>query len=396
MAALELKSVRDSEVFGLEILKANDNTALLQCTSDTAHSLIKRLGGSYKIARVYGSSPEELLEQLFLPDTDRFNWTLSGYDSLPDTIDQLKLEFLHFLKSKSIRKAKFLEPSISVKGSSSTQSISREEMKVNELHSRILKPPHGTSPGFDLIVESSLGGKPIYACTEASSDVVGFERRDFGRSYQDPTITMSPRIARIIVNLSVKSETRTILDPFCGLGTILQEALVCGFNVVGVDKNPVNVQKARSNIDWLKKEFQLSPKVRSRVIQYDARKLSGVVLPEIDAISTEPILLPKFERNPDASVSQDALVKAMTTYETSIQVMSQLVKNSRGRVALVTPTIIDNRGGAHQLSIVPVIDRMKMKLYCPSVHGLRFEYPMKIDAEKKRIINRNVCVFEPA
>ena len=120
VSALELASVRDSNVVKFEILKANENAAALKCTIDEARFLAKRLGGAYKIARVYGSSPEEVLKNLYLPDSDRFNWTVSGYNSDAETINQLKDEFLHHLKVKSIRKAKYLEPSIE---DSTTRSI---------------------------------------------------------------------------------------------------------------------------------------------------------------------------------------------------------------------------------------------------------------------------------
>ncbi|MDG6994833.1 MAG: hypothetical protein JRN52_02825 [Nitrososphaerota archaeon] len=396
VSALELASIRDSGSFDFELLRANETCSLLQCTTDTALSLIKRLGGSYKIAQVCGNTPDELFDWLFLPDTDRFNWTVSGYESPGDAIEQLKSEFFDFLKSKSIRKAKFLEPTISDRSEISEGLISREEMKLADVQTRILKPPGGTSQGFDLVVEGKLDSKPLYACTESASDVSGFERRDFGRSYRDPTITMGPRIARVLVNLAAKQETRTILDPFCGLGTILQEALICGFSVVGSDKSASVVQKAAANLEWLRREYRLSPKLRWRILNRDARRIFPQDLSTIDAVSTEPILLPKFESNPDSLTSSEALTKAASVYEESIFALIPVIRASRGRIAVITPSIMDKRGGVQDLSLAPIIERTKSKLYSPGVTGLRFDYPLRIESGKRRIVNRNVFVFSSA
>ncbi|MCL4518770.1 MAG: hypothetical protein M1587_06190 [Thaumarchaeota archaeon] len=392
VSALELASVRDSNAIKFDILKANENIALLKCTIDEARSLARRLGGTYKIAHVYASSPGELLQNLYLPDSDRFNWTVSAYNSEVEAIDQLKDEFLHHLKRKSIRKAKYLEPSFSEKSPDSENQIAKEEIKLSELQSRILKPAQGISTGIDLVL-SRIDGTTLYGCTEAASDIIGFERRDFGRSYRDPTITLSPRIARVLVNLSATEETRTILDPFCGLGTILQEALVCGFNAVGVDKSASNIDKTRTNLKWLVSEYRLSPKVKWDLLHYDVRKLDATRLPGIDAVCTEPILLPKFGRNPSSSESDSEISKAASVYKQAIDVTKEFVMKSRGRMAIVTPSISDSRGEEHSLSLALMMEGAAAKMYTPGVSGMRFEYPMRIESSKKRIVNRNVYVF---
>lgn len=49
--------------------------------------------------------------------------------------------------------------------------------------------------------------------------------------------------------------TKVILDPFCGTGVVLQEALLMGYDVFGTDIDLRMVQYSEENIEWLKTRF---------------------------------------------------------------------------------------------------------------------------------------------
>jgi len=46
-----------------------------------------------------------------------------------------------------------------------------------------------------------------------------------------------------------RTETTTVLDPFCGVGTTLIEALRCGHNAVGFEINPYAALAARAKCE---------------------------------------------------------------------------------------------------------------------------------------------------
>jgi tRNA G10 N-methylase Trm11 len=48
-----------------------------------------------------------------------------------------------------------------------------------------------------------------------------------------------------------------LLDPFCGTGVILQEALLMGYGVIGTDIEPRMVEYSRTNLEWFKAKFKL-------------------------------------------------------------------------------------------------------------------------------------------
>jgi tRNA G10 N-methylase Trm11 len=81
-----------------------------------------------------------------------------------------------------------------------------------------------------------------------------------------------------------------ILDPFCGMGTILTEAIVMGANkLIGSDlKNDV-ILKTEGNINWIKKTYEINPQVKYLVS--DATHISTKLQSEsVDAIITEPFM----------------------------------------------------------------------------------------------------------
>lgn len=123
--------------------------------------------------------------------------------------------------------------------------------------------------------------------------------RDFGRPYADARSGMlPPKVARMVVNIADQSRDperplaqKTLLDPFCGMGTILAEALMMGWNAMGSDISPEVVEKARGNLHWLTQKNQSLPGVTFRLEVADAVHVSGSVTPEsVDAIVTEPYM----------------------------------------------------------------------------------------------------------
>ena len=99
---------------------------------------------------------------------------------------------------------------------------------------------------------------------------------------------------------------KTILDPFCGTGTFLIEAIIQGYKVAGVDNRKECVFGTKKNLLWIMKEYNLKNRIRY-VKQDNAEKLSCVETSTIDGIVTEPILLPNFKNIPNYELAEDVL-----------------------------------------------------------------------------------------
>ena len=77
-----------------------------------------------------------------------------------------------------------------------------------------------------------------------------FEKRKVQfRPFFSP-VSLHPKIARVLVNLSIVKKKDTLLDPFCGTGGILIEGGLIGLNLIGSDIEEKMVEGSRENLDF--------------------------------------------------------------------------------------------------------------------------------------------------
>lgn len=84
-------------------------------------------------------------------------------------------------------------------------------------------------------------------------NIDAYAKRDQGRPARDAKVGMlPPKLAQILINLcgSLKPGSR-ILDPFCGTGVVLQEALLMGYQAYGTDIDERMVEYTNKNLKWL-------------------------------------------------------------------------------------------------------------------------------------------------
>lgn len=95
--------------------------------------------------------------------------------------------------------------------------------------------------------------------TLAVQDIDAYAARDHGRPKRDARVGMlPPKLAQTIVNLSGAEEFGQVLDPFCGTGVVLQEALLMGIDTYGSDLDERMVEYTKLNIEWLAKRFDVA------------------------------------------------------------------------------------------------------------------------------------------
>jgi tRNA G10 N-methylase Trm11 len=170
------------------------------------------------------------------------------------------------------------------------------------------------------------------AKTVAAQDVDDFTRRDVGRPHRDVKLgTMPPKLARIMINLAQVPAGGTLLDPFCGSGTILTEALLAGIaSVVGVDISPKAVRESQENIRWLQRHYPQTSHAQGTVLEGDVRQLAKILRGrKIEAMVTEPYLGPPLRGR-----------ETRAKIEATTQELSNLYAAAFGQFARVLP-----RGG---------------------------------------------------
>ncbi len=86
-------------------------------------------------------------------------------------------------------------------------------------------------------------GRLLYRIDRGDFD----RRRPGSRAFFHPGVMM-PRMARALVNISLVREGEFLLDPFCGTGGIVLEAVMAGARGIGSDINHDMVAGSRKNV----------------------------------------------------------------------------------------------------------------------------------------------------
>lgn len=191
-------------------------------------------------------------------------------------------------------------------------------------------------------------------------DLRGFKERDLSRPYKNPLISMPPWLARVMINLASPSPGRKLLDPFCGTGTILIEAVDSGLDAYGVDLDPSNVNGARENLNWF--QAKKGKTADSHVVLADSRRLTEH-FPEcyFDVAVTEPPFGPPLKETVSLSEAQAIADDLRDLYSSVFYSLSKVLKNS-GIVVFTLPSWRLKTGGLYELRVEEILEKSGLKL----------------------------------
>ena len=224
--------------------------------------------------------------------------------------------------------------------------ILREEKNINsryvvskelELSSVIVKKNKLLQNGAEicfLIKEKEI----LVGQTLAVQQFEEFGSRDYARPSRDELSGMlPPKLARIMVNLAQLEKGAIILDPFCGSGTILQEALLLGHNnLIASDKNPKAINNTQNNLNWLAEKYGLNTN-NVQLFSLSIEHLNQEIKPNsIDAIITEPYLGPALKGKEELKQIKSIINELETLYLSVFNVFKQILKK-QGKIVIIFP-----------------------------------------------------------
>lgn len=237
-------------------------------------NLINTLGGTIKIAeKISENNITDFLAKT--PEEFKIQFSLSGPNS-----KKIAMAVKKQLKAMG-RSVRYIEPK-------NTATI---------LHNKLVK-----KQGDLTIFENEI------FVTRAIQPFEEFGERDYKRPSADSFSGMlPPKLARIMINLGMAGvETRhgaspithpddiVLLDPFCGSGTVLTEAIDLGFkNLIGSDISEKAINDTKQNIEWLQNSHKLSA-ISYKLYKTNATKLSN----ELDKNSVDLIISEPYMGNP--------------------------------------------------------------------------------------------------
>ena len=351
---------REPELSFLEIIsyfQSHDiNYKLVEWTKEIAvflledldfELLIKRLGGTVKIADVFA-------EYKYNGNENKLNYGISVYSG---DGNKLKRYFENEFKKEKV-KAIFRK--------------SRENVFMpSEVFAKNL---------LEFIVYGKYSAKTI-----AVFNPKDYKERDEPRPRQILLHQVSLRLARILINLSFARHN--LLDPFCGVGTILQEGMISGIEVYGVDIDNESVEASNENLRWLKEKYKL--KSNFKIIKGDSGKLDRYFKRnEIHAVATEPDLGTYYRKMPSKEEVYGAVNILENLYSDFFLGLRQVMKK-HSKIAIVLPRL-KYRNGYRDVNIDKIIGRSGFKLF---IADKRIKLPI---VSKGKFLDRMIYVFEVA
>jgi tRNA G10 N-methylase Trm11 len=190
-----------------------------------------------------------------------------------------------------------------------------------------------------------------------------------GRPVQRKIFSIPPRLAKIMVNLSSCAPGKVLLDPFCGVGTILQEAMLAKAQVTGIDINPWCVKASCTNLAWLKDEYEIEDG-RYTVLLGDSRRLTDKIdIDSVDCIATEPDLGPALRHLPTESYAQRIVDNLRPLYCGFLEEARRVLKDG-GRLVITSPYIRTRSGIFVTLNVEKEAERIGFSPVCPIGSGI--------------------------
>jgi tRNA G10 N-methylase Trm11 len=199
------------------------------------------------------------------------------------------------------------------------------------------------------------------------------EKRDMEKPVRREKLAISPRLAKIMINLSKAKPGDVLLDPFCGIGVIVQEALRLGMNTIGIDKDSEAIEGIKKNLAWEK-----FPQNRYQLINGDSRFIK---IKRANVVVSEPDLGKVLGKVPSEQTAREMLKE----YEKLIIIVLKNFKKSvSGRIVLTAPFIQTNKKRL-RCNKEKIIEQTGLKL----VEGFPIE-----EFRKDQIVAREIFVFE--
>lgn len=290
---------------------------------------------------------------------------LSNLMSHNINLKSLGIELKKSAKAQSV-KVKFITPS------GNKQQLNTAQVLFNSLY----KEPHAE---ITLLEDND---KVLITRTVQIQDISRYELRDTQRPARDARVGMlPPKLAQIMLNIALSHSPQddiAVLDPFCGSGTLLQEAWLMGVQSVGSDASSNMIEASSKNLAWLFERFSPDKSLQPELIEHDTRQ----PFPDhwegtFSTIVTEPFLgSPLSSPLPESKLTewQAPLIQLYAkTFENLYPVLNQ-----NGAILFLFPAVKTDHGGFAPLpsSLFDEIEKCGYSMVELAPDSLRKDLPL--------------------
>ncbi|HSX18290.1 MAG TPA: DNA adenine methylase [Candidatus Saccharimonadales bacterium] len=371
-------------LYGAEHIRPIAGAALLDI--DAVDINFKRLGGTIKVARLLSVLPttkwSQLLDYLKKTIPQHLQHVSEGPFTLGLSLYGLSVPINEINKGTlTIKRA--VKPT-----GRNIRVVPNKNAELNAaqvLHNKL------THKGAWELLLIRDGSQTYLAQTLFVQDIEAYAARDQARPKRDARIGMlPPKLGQIIINLAVghiKSQDSSrvrILDPFCGTGVVLQEALLMGYSVLGTDSNERLIEYSKTNIRWLVQKY---PNLSGHV-SIEIGDATDFKWPRFSAVASEVYLGRPLNNLPDQAELKKIINDVNTiTKKFLLNLAPQLKKGQK--VSLAVPAWKTKTG----FKYLPLIDHLTDMGY----NRVQFQHVRREDLiyfREDQIVARELLVLE--
>ncbi|MDO8623367.1 MAG: DNA methyltransferase [archaeon] len=344
------------------------NNSILIETDKALGDIVNKFGGVIAIGEVLTSGKiEKIINDiekinLYNKKENKFNyalWNFSDEDSISEISIYLKKRF----KSEKLK---------------ASEKTFRGLIKLQNMDfAENIPSKNSIKEEYFLFSDSDNKNDNFFGIVNQRCDYDQIEERDMKKPVRRQELAISPRLAKIIINLSQANENEILLDPFCGIGVILEEALLQNKKVIGIDKDKEAIGGAKKNLEWFK--FK---KTDYQLIVGDSRN----IIPErANVIVTEPSLGKTLRK----AAKKEEAEKIMNDFENlMISVLNNLKSKISGKIVFTSP-LIKTTQGRIPCNFENILKNTGLKL--GKIKDINFPIP---EFREDQIVGRNIVVLD--
>ena len=311
LAAAELGEISNGE----NILHLNRNI--------DAEKFIQKLGGTIKIGYEIGNNLDKVkLEEKIISTIER-------------NTGKIVFGLSYYSNKLSLKEIQSLGLGIKKQLKQSGHSVRYVQNREISLSSASVKNNNLIKKGGEFLIKQK-GDRFSVALTKAVQPFEKFSKRDYGRPGRDDFSGMiPPKLAMMMLNIAGNNINKTLLDPFCGSGTILSEAILLGYkNIIGTDISGRAIEDSKINTDWIKKNEDIKTDVKLTKTAVDV--LSNKITSKIDTIVTEPYLGQPLKGNENKDILLSQVQELKKLYISAFSQFKKILKKD-GIVVFIIP-----------------------------------------------------------
>lgn len=348
LSLAEIISILKANNIASKILEASNEAVIIETEEQlNFEKLQKELGGTIQIIKI--------IDVIKKREKDSVNFALQNYftpsklkkDYFKDYSGKKQFGVSVFLLDKNINA--FGEPKrlgMFIKKSLQNQGLSLRA---------VLPEYNSLSLSSVAISKNQIIQKGASICAIASTthvyvgktlitqDFEDYGRRDYQRPMRDEKQGMiPPKVAQIILNLTGLPKGKTILDPFCGIGTILQEGILLGYRMFGSDINKTAIRNSEANLEWFRNRYKIAPGKYTLEVSDVAKVSETFKSKKIDAIVTEGYLGPIYSELPKLNEIQANFEQIEALWKTALAEFKKMLEKG-SKIVFSVPAYKKNK-----------------------------------------------------